>query len=190
MKKLIGLVLIISMFSCRKEYPYPSNDYTTSTPATPKPSISMWGEFLVLDAKMYMDNHETGMKMVYDHFGPNRQVSSLRYDGSLFDIETIVQGVTTYSFYKPVSGNIGVFLLNEDSTRVYGLNVTSSFTSIVENPTSGVQLMGGSARPFSGWTVDYANKIIVIHIEEIEASVGGYNTSYFTEIRLKKIREF
>jgi hypothetical protein len=143
---------------------------------------------------MYVDNHELGTKTVYQHFGSTKPVSSLRYEGPLFDIETIVQGVTTYSFYKPLgTASSGSFILNEDTSRVYGLTVSSNYTSITENPlaTSPSQLyMGGSARPFSGWTEDYDNKIIVLHIQEVEGSINGYNCRYFTEIRMKKIKEW
>lgn len=184
--KHIIVILILSMFiSCKKETP------AVVTPVTKDVrQLSLWGEFVVLDAQLYLDNHETGAKLVYNHFSSSKNVSSLRYDGSVFEIENIMKDVTVYSFYRPQTGNISTFLLNRDSSKVYGLNVTSSFSSIIENPTSGQQLMGGSSRPFSGWTIDYDNKIVILHIEEVEASVGGYNCRYFTELRLRKIKEF
>ncbi len=188
MKSFLVVILCLSLFGCKKESPV-APTVTTSTR-----SLSMWGEFLVLDANMYVNNHDLGTKTVYQHFGAGKSVSSLRYEGPLFDIENIVQGVTTYSFYKPLgTPSSGKFILNGDTTKIYGLNVSSGFSAITENmlSTSPSQLlMGGSSRPFSGWTLDYDNKIIVLHIEEVEGSIGGYNCRYFTEMRMKKIKEW
>lgn len=177
--------LLFFCLSCKK-------DKTSDIVSEDTPQLSIWGEFRLLSAKMYIDNHETGQKTVYDHFGPGRSVSSLNYEGSVFDIENIAEGITRYSFYKPlITPNSGVFLLNDDSTRVYGLSDYGGHYTITENPlssTPGELLMGGSARPIQFRTEDYSNKIVVIRIQETEASIGGYNIRYFTELYFKKIR--
>lgn len=186
MKTSLFLLILIFFISCKKDSPLEEKAKVVKDTR----SLTMWGTFLVLDAQLYLDNHETGAKLVYNHFSDSKSVSSLRYDGSNFEIENLVKGVTTYSFYQPRGGNVGTFLLNGDSSKVYGLNIMGPYTTIIEHPTSGIQLMGGSARPFGGWTIDYDNKIILLHIEEVEGSVDGYNCHYYTEIRLKKIKEF
>lgn len=195
MKNLAQILLILAITvlgtSCRKEVvnptdQLPANVPTTSTAAN---SVSMWGEFLITDAVMYVDNHETGEKTVYQHFSNTKQESSLRLEGSMFDIETIKKNVTTYSFYQPTN-SIGKFVLNEDTTKLYAVKYSGDSKTIIENPSTAIQLMGGSARPFNGWTVDYANEVIVIHIQEMEGSMNGYNVHYYTELTLKKIKSW
>lgn len=195
MKKIAQIlaILAITLFttSCRKEVITPTSQLPANVPTAPSSanSVSMWGEFVIIDAVMYVDNHETGQKTVYQHFSSTKLVSSLRMEGSIFDIETIEKNVTTYSFYQPIN-NIGRFILNGDTTKLYAVNYSGSNKTIIENPTSTTQLMGGSARPFNGWTVDYTNRIIKIHIQEMKGSMNGYNINYYTELTLKKIKSW
>lgn len=197
MKKLIYLLFVISTLvlgtSCKKEYPYPTNDYPANVPTVVDHShdVSMWGKFVITDATMFVDNHETGEKTQYQHFGSGQTVSSLRLGGSIFDIETIEQNVTTYSFWEPTSNpGTGRFVLNDDTTKLYKVEYMGEHTSIIEDPSSTTTLMGGGSRPFSGWTTDFDNKLIVIHIQQMEGSLNGQNVTYYTELKLKKIEEW
>lgn len=195
MKNLAQILIVLSIailtVSCRKQEVYPTSQLPSNVPTNsiPANSVSMWGEFVVTDAIMYVDNHETGEKTVYNHFDSGKSVSSLRIDGPMFDIEKIEKNVTTYAFYQPIN-SIGRFILNGDSTKLYDIKYSGSNKTIIEDPTSGIQLIGGSARPFNGWTTDYANGIIVIHIEELEGSLNGYNVHYYTELTLKKTKSW
>lgn len=193
-------VVLLSLVSCKKEYPYPSNGYPKGTPdseymwdADTVNKITLWGEFLVIDAVMYVDNHETGQKTKYNHFDSNKKVSSMRWGGSMFDIETIVKDSTTYSFYRPLGQSpYGKFVLNEDTTKHYSVYFQGFYKEITEDPVYGVseQLMGGSSRPFSGQILNYNEKTVVIQIQEMEGSVNGYNCKYWTQLTLKKIHEW
>lgn len=195
MKNLIKVaflaILAVMTVSCQKQVIYPTGQLPSNVPtgSNTANSISMWGEFVVTDAVMYMDNHETGEKTVYQHFNTGKTVSSMRLGGSLFDIETIEKNVTTYSFYQPIN-NTGRFVLNEDSTKLYDVNYMGQYTSIIENPKGNGQLMGGSSRPYSGWTTDFTNNVVTIHIEQMEGSYNGNNVSYYTELKLKKIKSW
>jgi hypothetical protein len=57
--KLFFLFLIISFSSCEKEFEYPSDTYPTFEAETSQPNISLWGEFKLLNAVMYVKNNET-----------------------------------------------------------------------------------------------------------------------------------
>lgn len=184
------LVFCITLFACKKEIIYPSEQYPIKkVDSVSEPNITVWGEFRIIDAKMYMINHETGERQVYNHFGPNKNYSSLRWGGSYFPIEDIVKDSTTYSFYKPFKiPGYGDFVLNGDTSKHYAVYYSGLNKSIVEDPIHSQQLIGGSARPYRGWTMSYKDSLIGIRIQEVEGSIDGYNCNYWTELTLKKIR--
>lgn len=186
------VIAALLFVSCEKEVIYPSDTYNIDfTSPNTGPAVTLWGKFVVIDAVMYVDNHETGQKLVYHHFDSTKTSSSMRWGGSIYDIETIIKDTTTYSFYKPTSyPGYGKFVLNDDTTKHYAVYFVGQNRSIVEDPTSTTQLMGGSSRPFSGQTVDYANKIVRMQIQEVEGSIDGYNCRYWTELTLMKIEEW
>jgi len=188
-------IATILFSSCEKEeYPYPSNDYNTTVPNFNEgPTINRWGVFLVIDAVMYINNLETGEKIVCNHFSSTKSRSSLRWGGSIFDIETIIKDTTTYTFYEPISypGN-GRFVLNGDVSKHYMVNYIGMYSTIIEDPIYGAteQLMGGSARPFSGKILNINEMTIKIQIQEMVETINGKDVRYWTELTLKKIEEF
>lgn len=179
MRNFVLVFILFLITSCEKELIYPSDTYNiTKTPIDVKPTINIWGKFMVIDAVMYFNNKNTGEKIKYKHFGPNKTSSNMRWGGSNYEFERIVKDSTTYSFYKPLSfpGN-GIFLLNDDTTKNYcvyfiGRNRTINFNGI--------------NRPFSGQTVDYEKKIIRMQIQEVN---DGY-IHYWTELTLLKVESW
>lgn len=194
MKKFLYLIaLFLTLVSCKKEYPYPSEGYGIEPTVFDTTKITQWGKFLITDGVLFVENHETGEKLKFNHFDSTKSISSLRWGGSIFDIETIIKDSTTYSFYRPFSlPGYGKFVLNDDTSKHYAVYYMNQYKSIVEDPVYGVteQLMGGSARPFSGQILDYKEKTIVMQIQETEASINGYNCKYWTQLTLKKIEEW
>jgi len=186
--KLISLFLVLGFNSCHKEV-LPTDEYPFKEPKFDSiTGISMWGKFLVVDGVMYVDNNETGERKVYRHFGDNKDTSSLRWGGPMFDIEVIIRNYTTYSFYKPINfPGYGDFILNDDTTKQYAVFYVGYNHRIVEDPVFGQSLMGGSARPFSGQTISEQDSLVAIQIQEVEGSVDGYNCHYWTQLTLKKI---
>jgi hypothetical protein len=185
---LIGMLLFFA--ACKKEVVYPTDQLPANVPTkSTKRSVSTWGEFVIIDAVLWVENKETGVKTKYNHFNSTKSRSSLRWGGSQFDIETIIKDTTTYSFWSPI-GNYGKFVLNGDTSRYYSVNYIGSYTSIIEDPTHGQQNLGGSSRPFSGITLDYDKQLVGITIEEMECSINGENCRYFTELTLKKIKSW
>ena len=191
--RFLLLILVILSFGCQKEYPYPSKEYKNVLPTSggydTTKLVSRWGKFVIIDAIMYVDNHETGETVKFNHFGLHKDESSLRWGGSIFDIETIVKDKTTYSFWPTLTGGNGMgrFVLNDDTTKYYMVNYMGQNTSIIEDPIHGQQNLGGSARPFFGKTISKADNIISIEIQHMEGSIYGYNCHYWTELKLKKI---
>src|SRR3989304_6418125 len=115
MKKLLIILFSTLLFftACKKEEINPNN---TKIETIEIDKISLWGEWLLLDGKMYVDNMETGQKIAYDHFDPNKSKSSLRYSGSKFEIEDIEKNITTWSFFPSKTNyGYGEFWLNNDS---------------------------------------------------------------------------
>ena len=188
----IGTFLLL-LTSCQPDAVLPTDTYPAGlgsmTSVDSGPTVSMWGRFKLISGVMYVDNHETGEHLIFNHFNSTKHVSSLRWGGSLFDIENIEENVTTYSFYQPMSyPGYGKFVLNDDPTKHYAIYFVGSNKTIVEDPVyTGSALMGGSSRPFSGQTVDYANGIIRIQIQEMEGSINGYNCHYWSELTFQKV---
>jgi len=196
-KLSIVAAVLLTFVSCKKEYPYPSEGYPKGKPESDyiwdndtTNKITLWGKFLVIDAVMYVENHETGKKTKYNHFDATKNISSLRWGGSMFDIETIIKDSTTYSFYEPLNfPGTGKFVLNSDTTKHYGVSYMGWNKAIVEDPVYGMsqQMLGGSSRPFSGQLLNYDDKTVVIQIQEMEGSIDGYNCRYWSQLTLKKI---
>lgn len=189
----LGAVAMILMSSCKKEVIYPTDQLPKGVDAGIDTSLTVnpWGEFLIIDAVMYVDDKVTGQHFVYNHFGVGKDTSSMRWGGPLFDIETIVKNKTTYSFWKPVGYGTGKFELNEDSTKYYRVQYNGMNRSIIEDPDHGQQNLGGSARPFSGQTISKAEGTIAIQIQEMEGVDGnGHEIHYWTQLTLKKIKSW
>lgn len=193
MKKLsliFGLLVLVFLSSCTKEDVKPANEEINEAGLVNE-EIRIYGKWLLLDATMYIENLETGQKTSYSHFDATKTVSSLRYDGPLFDFEVIEQNVTTWSFYQPpyVPG-FGEFVLNGDTLNPMGFYVTKSEWSIVEHPTANASNMqlGGSSRPIEAYIEDYSNEIVNFYVQISYESINGYNCKYFTEMRMKKIQ--
>lgn len=193
-KTFVLFAVLLSLVSCRKEVIYPTDQLPSNVPSVnSSPRVSAWGKFLITDAKLYVEDHETGIKTVYNHFGPNKDTSSLRWGGSEFDIETIIRNQTTYSFWKPAGSTgtgYGDFVLNGDTSKHYAVYYIGSNTTIVEDPVNPQELLGGSSRPFSGQTISYADSTVAIEIEEMEGSINGHNCHYWTQLTLQKIESW
>jgi len=189
MKKIIYFfVLIFVISSCEKEPIYPTDQLPSNVPSiSNEVGIGSWGRFVIVGGTMYVTNNETGQKIYYDHFGENKDSSSLRWGGSYFDIESIVRNQTSFSFWKPIGfPGYGRFVLNDDTTKKYSVYYIGNYRTIVEDPLSTELMMGGSARPFSGQTLSLEDSLIAIHIQESQGSIAGYNSKYWTRLILKK----
>lgn len=191
---LIAALAVITFSSCKKKPLYPTDELPSHVPTASVDTslcVGGWGEFVITDAVMYVDDRQTGQHLVYNHFTAGKDTSSLRWGGPLFDIEVIVKNATTYSFWKPNAGGYGKFVLNDDTTKYYAVQYTGQYKSIIEDPDHNQQNLGGSARPYSGQTVDVVNKIIHIQIEEADGvDNSGHAIHYWTQLTLKKIKEW
>lgn len=191
MKRLIYLVsaLVLTLTSCHKEVIQPNSQPTVLVDQ----EIGLYGEWLLVDGSMYMENLETGKKTKYDHFGPGKTISSLDYNGSDLDIEVIEVNVTTWSFYQPlVVPGYGRFALNGDTLNLYGLNVTKHNWTIMENPqaTMSTMQMGGSSRPINAKICDYSDSTVYFYVQEGYTSIDNENYSYISELKFKKIKSW
>jgi hypothetical protein len=202
MKKLFLLFVIFSAFACEKE-PEVYNDVHAEFIENDQPWSLFYGKDLVVDGEplpnmvewqlvggvMYMENMETGYKVKYDHFGPSRTKSSLRYSGAELEIEELELGVTTWQFKVNTMYDYE-FILDKDSLNPYGYQESASYRSIIEHPKAlsyGERQMGGSARPFVAYTKDYDRGLINIRIQEAYESIDGYNWNYFSVLTFKLI---
>jgi hypothetical protein len=190
MKKILILLLVslsIGFASCEKQTLTPTQEQV-ETAGTIENEVSIYGEWLLVDGKMYMENLETGQLVVLNHFDPTKTVSSLRYSGIMFAIEEIEINVTTWTFIAPPSvPGIGEFWLNSDSLAPYGFNVTNSNWTIIEHPSTidpSDMKLGGSARPISAYIVDGEVKF---YVHEAYESINGVNWKYFSELTFQKI---
>lgn len=192
---LIAFAFIVAVIfsSCKKEVIYPSDQLPNKVPTGMDTTnvVKPWGRFLVIDAIMYVDDKQTGQRFVYNHFSSTKDTSSLRWGGPLFDIERIIKNQTSYSFWRPTLTGLGRFVLNDDTTKFYCVQYTGSYKTIIEDPNHNQQNLGGSARPYSGQTVDLANQIVHMQIQEMEGTdFNGHPIHYWTRLTLKKVQEW
>lgn len=190
MKKIILLLFVLLSFSCEKqELPEVSKPKVEELPIT----ISYQGKWLLVDGKMYVSNLETNEKKVYNHFNINKTISSLRYYGSLFEFENLEVNKTTWTFISPnfIPG-VGEFILNEDTLKKFGFNVTKNFCSIIEHPKSNLNnlQLGGSARPIRAFIRNHEDKSVYFYVQEAYISIDGYNCKTINELVFKKIEEW
>lgn len=191
MKNLIYLLavsLVLVASSCQKENIQP----TVQAEQTIQ-EIRLYGKWLLVGGSMYMTNLETGQKTKYDHFGPNKTISSLDYNGSDIEIETIEIDVTTWSFYEPPAvPGYGEFVLNGDMQNPYGFYVTKNNWTIMEHPqsTASNMQMGGSTRPISAEICNYSDSTAYFYIQEAYTSINGQNYSYISELKFRKIESW
>ena len=185
------ILLVFLLVSCQKEELEPQTTPQTNDSKTD--TVSLYGKYTLLSGKMYVDNMETYQKTVYNHFSGSKTTSSLRYGGSLFPFEDIMQNVTTWEIIGPKtpSGH-GEFILNNDLNDPYGFYITRSNWSIVEHPltnTNGItQKLGGSARPISGYLLNKIDSTVIFRIQTGTGNINGYNCRYFSELKFKKLK--
>lgn len=182
---LLLAIFTISLSSCHKEDIKTNADNVNDVGNIDK-TISIFGTWTLVSGKMYMENLETGEKIVYNHFDSIKRVSSLRYSGYMFDLERIVADSTTWTFVAPPNiPNTGEFWLNNDSLRPYGFYVTNSNMSITEWST-GESKLGGSSRPIHAYIYDYSKKQVSFFIQEAYENIDGVNFKYFSELIFQK----
>jgi hypothetical protein len=187
MRKFLFLAFIlIGLVSCEKEPIYPTDELPANKPSLAAfTGISMWGEFIIIDAVMYMRNVQTNQKIWYNHFGPNKDTSSLRFGGPIREIEQIIKNSTSYSFYKPIGQSpYGDFVLNNDVTKHYDVYYIGNYKTIIDDYYDSQGLLQGSGLRFSGQTISEADSTVAIQIFEY----GFSEWEYWTQLKLKKIR--
>lgn len=185
------ILLTFLLVSCQKEELEPQ--ITPQTNDSKIDTVSIYGKYLLLSGKMYVDNMETYQKTVYNHFDNTKQTSSLRYGGSYYPIEDLIQNVTTWEIIQPPTiPGYGEFILNDDQKDPYGFNVTRSNWTIIEHPLThsyGItQKMGGNAKPLSGYLISKADSTVMFRIHNGTTNINGYNCRYFSELKFKKLK--
>ena len=171
MKKIIyllGLLILLILSSCKK-----NNE------------LNIFGKWILIDGTLYVDNMETGEKTQYQHFGPGKSRSQLSgFNKPTIPLEYLIKDTTTWEFKRN-----GDFILNNNVDSPMFCNMMGSFWSIIEHPTSGITMLGGSARPFESYTYDYKKKIMIVLIQEQVGSKDGYNVSWKTHLFFRKLSD-
>jgi hypothetical protein len=193
MKKYFYLFILlfgITLTSCEKEPLEEEEVYVDPYAIDPSDTTTLYGKYRLISGKMYVTNLETNQRTVYNHFGPGKTTSSLRYEGAQFPIEEIIENVTTWEIIAPpyVPG-YGEFILNGDTAHPYGFNVTKSNWTIIEHPSGNSgQQMGGSSRPLEGHLISKADSTVMFTLQQAYNSIDGYNSTYLSELTFKKIK--
>ena len=194
MKYLFYLLLVsLSIFSCQKDNLSENNVTNTEISAdNSNDTISIQGTFLLISCKMYIHNLETNEKIYYNHFDNIKLKSSLNYEGSNYDIEKLEKNKTTWQFTLPnYLPGYGEFILNGDKNNPYGFYMTKSNWAIVEHPLSNTNnitvKMGGSSKPLLAHLIDKNERTVMFIIHEDYANINGYNCTYISELKFKKI---
>ena len=165
---VFGVLLLLAV-SCKKEE---------------KP-LHLFGKWVLTDGYLYVTNLETGEKTYYHHFGEGKTVSQLSgFNKPKFELEKIEINKTTWEFKKNME-----FILNDNVDSPLYINVVGDNWTIIEHPTTGITMLGGSSRPFRAYSHDYKNNIIEIDIQEQYGSYKGYNVQWSNILYFKKISD-
>ena len=190
MNRLLYIFLLISVISCQKQQIYHTNPSPSETTKNVLSNgVNRWGKFLLIGSTKYVTNTATDVKIYYNDFG-NSKRSSLRWGGSLYIIENIVKDSTTWSFWSP-QGVYGNFRLNNDSIHKYSVYYMYNYTSIIDDPNSGQQNIGGSKISINGQTLSLRDSTIQINVlgYNFYDTLGNYN-EYITQLTFKKIKSW
>ena len=177
------------MSGCKKEIMYPP-----CTPTEYSDNSTDYSNIHLLDGSwrltwgvMYMENLDTGEEEEVFLFNGD-PVSSLRYEGSMYNFETLVRYETiwTFNFPEEVPG-MGTFCLDNDSIQPYNLYVTENNLTVCEHISGQYTLLGGSSRPMRYEVLDNLNEIINFYVQETYTNINGYNYRYYSKLRFKKL---
>lgn len=168
--KIIFLFLtIFSFYSCKKEEIKPDNTVVVNDTIYEFIDI----DWVLSDARFYMDNLDNGDKTFYDHFGVNQFESTLDpVSGADIPFDTITQGVTTWRFSSDK------FILNGNNFY--------DFTHM-SNTITAVGMENGSARPMT--IIDIDDVSITFKVHEAFGSLNGYNYEYYSTLTFVKAGE-
>lgn len=124
---------------------------------------------------------------MYNHFRPNKNSSSMRFGGYLYDIERIEKNKTTWEFKKYSQNSpYGDFILNNDSLNPYGFT-TSGGISIIENQSTLIpSKMNQSRKPLMIKIVSEVDEIIDVIIHESTYYDNGYSYNYYNVLTFQK----
>ena len=190
MKKIIKLLIILSLYSCEKNYPLIE---CNPTPPTNPPPVSyvednlLEGESLLMGGKMIIENLQLDYTEEFHHFDAGN-TSSLRYGGSQYEFEEITRYTTTWSFDIPDNiPGMGSFILDYDSLQPYGLNVTSNNLSVTESLVGTTLQLGGSSRPIQYEIISLQNNTLYFYVQESYENIDGYNCRYYNKLFFKKL---
>lgn len=188
MKKLTFILVLVSLalFSCKKEEVEPDlGPYRSEYPTFEDDGYHIDDKtFILISGKLYMENVETGEKVVFDHFGDGKTVSGMRAGNYEYEIEKLEQFKTTWGFY---STNRLEFYLNGDTLDPYEIQESSYSNRIIEHSQSSTNgpitiKMGGSSKPFTIGVVDEEADIIRVYINEAYTDLNGEQWTYFNEL--------
>jgi len=187
---ILPILLTLSLFSCKKEEVEP--DLGINRVAYPTEFATGYEidnkTFRLISGKMYMENMETGNKVVYDHFDENQTISSMNYGGIELEIEKLEVNVTTWGFY---STDRLEFRVNGDSIDVYECTQNSFGMSIIDHGQSSnngpiTHKLNGSSKPFRIEHV--GNDVIQVYINESYVTINNEQYSYFNELYFELVK--
>jgi len=156
--KIIFFLTTIFLFSsCQKEELKPNNTIVSNNQVYEFIDI----DWVLTDARFYMENMDNGDKNFYDHFGSSQFQSTLDpVNGADIPFDSISQGVTTWRF---TSDN---FVLN-------GVNYYD-FTH-TDNTIMAIGMENNSSRPMTIIDIDDLSITFLVH--EAYGSLDGVNYS-------------
>jgi hypothetical protein len=190
---ILTAFISLTLFSCKKEYVEPDLGpnrvcYYDVVDTTEGYTIDN-KTYVLIDAKLYMENVETGEKVVYDHFGDGENVSGMKAGKYDYEIEKLEQFETTWGFYSPDRLEL---YLNGDTLDPYEIEQNSFSNRIIEHSEASTNgpvtvKMNGSAKPFTMGVIDKANGVIRIYINEAYITIDNEQWTYFNELDFQEV---
>lgn len=168
------------------------NDLTVEAPKDTTPVLNLFNKWVIVGGDMMIVDLETNDTTYHDHF-TNSDSSSLRFGGSMFEIESIALGTTWEWVQRGGYGMNHRFIIDDDTADAYAFNITiSNYWTIIEHPESTLNgipslKMGGSARPITGVTLDYYQGLASIGLQMHYFSHNNRNYTAFNRITIQLV---
>jgi len=162
------LIFILTFSSCKKEEPLMPDNSQYIENGTYNFEGVTW---VLVNARIYIDNLDNGDKDTYDHFGGSKFSSCTNIFGSaVVYMDSIHQNITTWVF------NNGTFTIDGTYQFPY-----TSYNNIIWTPNG---LGGGTSRPIEVTNINETSVTVKVH--EALGSDGTNNFKWYNELTFIK----
>jgi hypothetical protein len=159
-KSIYISIILILLFGCQKKE---------------EKSYSSEGEWVLVDASLYIKRWGNYPLIKYDHFSPTKNYSNLDLHGSEFQLDQIIKNETKWTLPKE-----NAFILNDTTVYEIQSNAYSFRAYPIENGSSRVFLLNCINEDYTEWLTSE---------REQAATINGItdNYTYYSKLLFKRV---